>query len=92
MPIWGLKTVAQVIATGFEGPQHCDEPWPYQFVVRSQQSLQTFSWLLTIHQPAQQVLVHVRGEGRNSVWLSGRVIKPTYTKQYPVRLHLISLT
>ena len=35
MPIWGLKTVAQVIATGFEGPQHCDEPWPYQFVVRT---------------------------------------------------------
>lgn len=34
MPIWGLKTVAQVIATGFEGPQHCDEPWPYQFMVR----------------------------------------------------------
>ena len=33
MPIWGLRTVAQVIATGFEGPQHCDEPWPYQFMV-----------------------------------------------------------
>ncbi|KLO16450.1 hypothetical protein SCHPADRAFT_914072 [Schizopora paradoxa] len=65
MPIWGLKTVAQVIATGFEGPQHCDEPWPYHFA------------------PAQQVLVHVRGEGRSSVWLPGRIIKPTYAKQYP---------
>ncbi|KAH8108291.1 hypothetical protein DFH11DRAFT_1548746 [Phellopilus nigrolimitatus] len=65
MPIWGLKTVAQVIATGFDGPQHCDEPWSYQF------------------SSGQQVLVHVRGEGRHSVWLPARVIKPTHTKQYP---------
>jgi hypothetical protein len=42
MPIWGLKTVAQVIATGFEGPQHCDEPWNYQFTVSAR-------FLLIIH-------------------------------------------
>jgi hypothetical protein len=36
--------------------------------------------------------VHVRGEGRNSVWLPARVIKPTYQKQYPVRPFLSLLS
>lgn len=84
MPIWGLKTVAQVIATGFEGPQHCDEPWPYQFMVCSSLSYLEIRCLILHSQPGQQVLVHVRGEGRNSVWVPGRIVKPTYTKQYPV--------
>ena len=46
----------------------------------------------SILQPGQQALVHVRGEGRNSVWLPARVIKPTYTKQYPVRWILIVIS
>lgn len=86
MPIWGLRTVAQVIAAGFDGPQHCDEPWPYQFTVCiyvffHNKPKRSLSFLL---QPGQQVLVHVRGEGRMSVWLSARVIQSTYTKKYPV--------
>jgi len=33
MPIWGLPSVNKVIAAGYDGPQHCDEPWNYQFEV-----------------------------------------------------------
>jgi len=65
MPIWGLKSVANVIASGFEGPQHCDEPWNYTFA------------------NGQLVLIHVRGEGRSSVWLPAQVVQATHQKTYP---------
>ncbi|KLO07881.1 hypothetical protein SCHPADRAFT_881105 [Schizopora paradoxa] len=66
MPIWGLPSVAQAIAApGFDAPEHCDEPWPYQF------------------SPGDHVLVHLRGEGRNALWVPARVVRPSRVKQYP---------
>ena len=64
MTIWGLKTVAQVIAaSGFEGPQHCDEPWPYQFLVSGfRLRLDVLEVLISIISPVNMYLCMFEGK------------------------------